>query len=127
MNWKPITDPNMRKMLEPESGSAKWGGWVFRHDNLNLMLALSESKIEKRDVKTCVLVSELTSVRATKDQLVRLLSAKLKGKDNEGGQMSELWTFTFDGKPRLLSFIDADAMGMNMLNAGVSTDWTAAK
>jgi hypothetical protein len=127
MDWKLITDPSMRKMLEPENGSANWAGWAFPHDNLKLMLALSESKIEDHNVKTCVLISELTSIKATKARLVQLLDAKSEGTDSEGGQTSEVLRFTFDGKPRLLSFIDAEAMGMKMLNASVSSDWTAAK
>ena len=127
MSWKPITDPDIRKMLEPENGAAKWNGWIFRHQKLGMMLALSESKLDNRGVKSCVLVSELQSVQATKTKLVELLQAKIMATDNEGGQKSEVWRFSFDGKPRILSFIDAEAMGMNTLNAGVSSDWTVTK
>jgi hypothetical protein len=127
MNWKAITDPDIRKMLEPENGSAKWGGWAFQYEKLKMMLALSESKIDNRDVKTYVLISQLQSVQGTKDRLVKLLQAKIVAKDVEGGQNSEVWRFTFNDKPRVLSFIDAEAIDMNMLNAGVSSDWTLVK
>ena len=127
MKWKPITDPNIRKMLSPENGASVWKGWAFNHDGASFMLAFSDAKIDAKPVSTCVLIAELDSVQATKAHLVKLLSAKQTEKDDENGQHTEIWKFQAGSQQRLMSFIDADAMGMKTLNAGVSNDWTGTK
>ena len=119
MKWKLITDPNARKMLGPADGNQKWTGWLIQQDKRGFMLALTEGEIDNLSVLTCTLVGDVSDVDATKRRIVQLLAADRQANDEANGQRTEVWNFKSERGRQALSSIDAQAMGMKTLNAGI--------
>ena len=83
------------------------------------MLALTEGEIDNLSVLTCTLVGDVSDVDATKRRIVQLLAADRQANDEANGQRTEVWNFKSERGRQALSFIDAQAMGMKTLNAGI--------
>ncbi len=120
LKWKPVTDPAMLAMLGPIDKSAKFDAWAFKQGKGGYILALADNVVDGETIKSCSLITELDSVAATKAQIAKLLKAGNPQRDEANGQVTQIRTFTTEGRNRHLTFLDAEPMGMKMLNTSIA-------
>ena len=110
----------MLAMLGPVDRSAKYDAWVVRQGKGGYILALADNVVDGEKIKSCTLITELDSIPNTKAQIIKILKAENLNREEANGQVTEVRTFMADGRKRHLTFVDAQPMGMKMLNTSIA-------
>lgn len=114
--WKRVTDPDILRMIGPADGASGWNAWAVKDGKTRYMLAIGAREVDGKPIKFCVLIGEPNNMAATRARIIDLLKAKLHASSEDGGQRYLSYIFVKDDEALMLNFVDAEPMGMKMLN-----------
>ena len=121
--WKEITDPNVKALMGPSDPSTTWQGWYVVVNSDKYFVGISDGISGGKAFHSCSLVQDKTDVKATIDELVKLLNANKLDETVEAGQRYGTWEFKSNGAPLLLMTTDGTPMNYDLITASVTTDF----
>jgi hypothetical protein len=123
LNWKEITDPNIRAMMGPASPGALWQGWLVVEKEDKYFVGISEGTVSGKNINTCTVVQDRTDVDAIISELNKILNAKKIDEYEEAGQRQITSEIEIAGQRYLLMTGDGTPLKMMLITATIITDF----
>ncbi len=127
LNWKEITDQNIRAMIGPANPDAFWQGWLVVEKEDKYFVGISVGVVNGKNINSCTLVQDRTDVDAIIAELTKVLNAKKIDEAEEAGQRQITSEFEKGDQRYLLLTGDGTPMKMMAITATITTDFRGSK